>query len=113
MVDSITQEDLNRMSGYLNMQDINSRADYEREFEQKFGVKANYRLKEYLWEERIWELIVEKYKGQRRSWQDVETDFLKANVGQRASWLAKHFPTARSYSSIYHKRRRLAASVEE
>lgn len=105
MVDSITEEDLNRIVSYIDMSKVRDRTDYEKQFETKF--KRNIKLKNHVWDKRLWKKITGAYKGRRRSWSDEELGFLKDNINKRPVWLAKHFPTGRTYQSIYHKRKRL------
>lgn len=105
MVDSITEEDLNRIVSYIDMKNVKNRTDYERQFEDKF--KKNIKLKNHVWDKRLWKKITGSYKGKRRSWSDSEEQFLRDNLHKRPVWLAKHFPTGRTYQSIYQKRRRL------
>ena len=107
MVDSITDSDLNRMEKAINMDNCKDRAGYEREFQKAFG--TNFVLKEHLWTKRLWQKTLQQYgtPGIARRWTADEEAFLKRYPNARTNWVARHFPTPRSYKSIWSKRQRL------
>lgn len=105
MVDSLTDEDLDRMEGIIDIDKIESRMDYEREFEKSFGIKP--KLKDYLWDKRVWQKTLANFVGMKRRWTKREEQFILDNSKKKLKWIVRHFPTPRSYYSVASKKRRL------